>query len=110
MMSSKYYDEEKNKIEQGVLYVVGTPIGNMSDISERALKILSGVDHIAAEDTRNTGKLLSIYGITQDYISYHEHNKGSEKSYSRPLAFPHPLILKFTKAQCLLVYNQYSMG
>ncbi len=75
MTSSKYYNEEKNKIEQGVLYVVGTPIGNMSDISERALKVLSGVNYIAAEDTRNTGKLLSMYGIDQDYISYHEHNK-----------------------------------
>lgn len=69
------YREEKNKIEKGVLYLVATPIGNMSDISERALKVLEGVDRIAAEDTRNSGKLLSYYGIKQNYISYHEHNK-----------------------------------
>ncbi len=69
------FAEEKNKIEKGVLYVVATPIGNMSDISERALKVLENVDFIAAEDTRNTGKLLSYFGIKQKYVSYHEHNK-----------------------------------
>lgn len=69
------FKEEKNKIEKGVLYLVATPIGNMSDISERALKVLEGVDRVAAEDTRNSGKLLSYYGIKQNYISYHEHNK-----------------------------------
>ena len=76
-MNTKYYDfqEEKNKIEKGVLYLVATPIGNMSDISERALKVLESVDRVAAEDTRNSGKLLSYFGIKQNYISYHEHNK-----------------------------------
>ncbi len=74
-MNIKNNNDEKNKIENGVLYLVGTPIGNMSDISERALKILENVDYVAAEDTRNTGKLLSAYGISQKYISYHEHNK-----------------------------------
>ncbi|MBR5314119.1 MAG: 16S rRNA (cytidine(1402)-2'-O)-methyltransferase [Clostridia bacterium] len=69
------FREEKNKIEKGILYLVATPIGNMSDISERALKVLEGVDRVAAEDTRNSGKLLSYYGIKQNYISYHEHNK-----------------------------------
>ena len=69
------FREEKNKIENGVLYLVATPIGNMSDISDRALKVLEGVDRVAAEDTRNSGKLLSYYGIKQNYISYHEHNK-----------------------------------
>ena len=67
--------EEKNKIEKGVLYLIATPIGNMSDITERALKILEGVDFVAAEDTRNSGKLLSYFGIKQNYVSYHEHNK-----------------------------------
>ena len=77
MMNTNDFDfrEEKNKIEKGVLYLVATPIGNMADISERALKILEGVDRIAAEDTRNSGKLLSYYGIKQNYICYHEHNK-----------------------------------
>ena len=66
---------EKNKIEEGVLYLVATPIGNTEDISSRALKVLKQVDFVAAEDTRNSGKLLSLYGIKQKYISYHEHNK-----------------------------------
>ena len=66
---------EKNRIEAGTLYLVGTPIGNLSDISERAKKILAGVDFIAAEDTRNSLKLLSAYGISAKCISYHEHNK-----------------------------------
>ena len=67
--------EEKNKILRGMLYLVATPIGNLSDLSERAKKVLAGVDFIAAEDTRNSGKLLSCLGIKQEYISYHEHNR-----------------------------------
>ncbi|MBE6643308.1 MAG: 16S rRNA (cytidine(1402)-2'-O)-methyltransferase [Ruminococcaceae bacterium] len=77
MTNTSFYDEslEKNKIEKGVLYLVATPIGNTADISERALKVLKNVDAIAAEDTRNTGKLLSVFDIKQNYITYHEHNK-----------------------------------
>ena len=67
--------EEKNKVEEGTLYLVATPIGNLDDISARALKVLAEVDYIAAEDTRNSFKLLSHYGITTPMISYHEHNK-----------------------------------
>ena len=76
-MNTNIYEfvEEKNKIEKGVLYLVATPIGNIADISERALKVLENVDFVAAEDTRNTGKLLSYFGIKQRYITYHEHNK-----------------------------------
>ena len=66
---------EKNKVIGGTLYLVGTPIGNLSDISERAVKVLSEVDFIAAEDTRNTAKLLSALGIHGELFSYHEHNK-----------------------------------
>lgn len=67
--------EDKNAIIGGVLYLVATPIGNLSDFSERALKVLKEVDVIAAEDTRNTGKLLAYYGISKPMISYFEHNK-----------------------------------
>lgn len=66
---------EKNTIVGGTLYLVATPIGNMADISERALKVLSGVDFVAAEDTRNTGLFLSRLGISKPLISYFEHNK-----------------------------------
>ena len=67
--------EDKNQIIGGVLYLVATPIGNLSDISERALKVLSEVDIVAAEDTRNSGKLLAYFGISKPMISYFEHNK-----------------------------------
>ncbi len=66
---------EKNKVEGGVLYLVSTPIGNLSDLSPRAIKVLTEVDFIAAEDTRNSGKLLSLFGIKRPLFSYHEHNR-----------------------------------
>ncbi len=59
------------------LYLVATPIGNLLDISERAKKVLSEVDFIAAEDTRNSLKLISAYGIKNELVSYFEHNKKS---------------------------------
>ena len=64
-----------NEIERGALYVVGTPIGNLSDITERAKHVLAGVNFVAAEDTRVSGKLLSCFGIKNSFVSYHEHNK-----------------------------------
>lgn len=66
---------EKNQVEIKTLYLVATPIGNLMDLSLRALKILREVDFIAAEDTRNTGKLLTCFGISRPLVSYHEHNK-----------------------------------
>ncbi len=67
--------KEKNKVEGGTLYLVATPIGNLADLSERARKVLSEVDLVAAEDTRNTRALLSHFDIHRELISYHEHNK-----------------------------------
>ena len=68
-------DLEKNKTAKSTLYLVATPIGNLSDLSERALKVLSEVDFIAAEDTRNSMRLLSHFGISKPLVSYYEHNK-----------------------------------
>jgi len=72
---------EKNKVEGGTLYLVATPIGNLSDLSERALKVLSEVDFVAAEDTRNSGLLLSRFEISKPLVSYYEHNKRERGEY-----------------------------
>ena len=73
--------EEKNRIVGGTLYLVATPIGNLSDLSERALKTLAEVDFIAAEDTRNSQRLLSHFGIRKELLSYFEHNKRQKGEY-----------------------------
>lgn len=59
----------------GIIYLVATPIGNLKDITMRALEILKSVDIVAAEDTRNTIHLLNYYGIKASITSYHEYNK-----------------------------------
>src|SRR5882724_11969047 len=59
----------------GTVYLVSTPIGNLEDITGRALRVLAEVDLIACEDTRHTQKLLNHYGIKTKTISYHEHNE-----------------------------------
>ncbi len=62
-------------VTSGTLYLVGTPIGNLEDMTFRAIEVLQKVDTIAAEDTRHTGKLLHHFQIKTPQISYHEHNR-----------------------------------
>ena len=62
----------------GTLYIVSTPIGNLQDISARAIKVLKDADLIACEDSRHTKKLLSHFGIKTTLSSYHEHNELSK--------------------------------
>ncbi len=67
----------ENEAQKGILYLVPTPIGNLEDMSFRAVRILKESDLIAAEDTRNTRKLLNYFEIETHVVSYHEHNKES---------------------------------
>lgn len=72
MWQQKSFENEDNK---GILYLVPTPIGNLEDMSFRAIRILKEADLIAAEDTRNTKKLCNYFEIGTPVVSYHEHNK-----------------------------------
>src|SRR5258706_16373984 len=75
---------EQARVERPSLYVVATPIGNLADITLRALEVLKRVDVIAAEDTRTTGHLLRHYGINASLIALHQHNerRAAQKSCS----------------------------
>lgn len=75
MKVQKSYDEKT--ATSGILYLVGTPIGNLEDMTFRAIQTLQEADFIAAEDTRQTIKLLNHYHIQKKLWSYHEHNKES---------------------------------
>lgn len=70
-------NSDQQQIGSGTLYVVATPIGNLADISERALQTLQSVDWVAAEDTRHTKPLLQHFAINQTLISLHEHNEAA---------------------------------
>lgn len=72
MWQQKSFENEGNK---GILYLIPTPIGNLEDMSFRAVRLLKESDYIAAEDTRNTKKLCNHFEITTPVVSYHEHNK-----------------------------------
>lgn len=83
--------EAKTGLAAGKLSVLGTPIGNLGDLSPRAVETLSACDFIAAEDTRVTRKLLTHFGLRKPLISYHEHNKAEAgpKILDRLLAGEH---------------------
>lgn len=72
MWEQKSFENEDNK---GILYLVPTPIGNLEDMSFRAVRIMKEADYIAAEDTRNTRKLCNHFEIETPIVSYHEHNR-----------------------------------
>ena len=67
--------QKSNAVDNGKLYLIGTPIGNLEDITFRAIRMMKEVDVIAAEDTRNTIKLCNHYDIETPLMSYHEHNQ-----------------------------------
>ncbi|WP_088893471.1 16S rRNA (cytidine(1402)-2'-O)-methyltransferase [Leptolyngbya ohadii] len=67
------------EIQSATLYIVGTPIGNLEDMTFRAISVLQQVDFIAAEDTRHTGKLLQHFQVKTPQISYHDHNRRSRQ-------------------------------
>jgi 16S rRNA (cytidine1402-2'-O)-methyltransferase len=72
MWQQKSFENEATK---GILYLIPTPIGNLEDMSFRAIRLLKEADLIAAEDTRNTKKLCNYFEIATQVVSYHEHNK-----------------------------------
>ena len=63
------------QIEPGTLYIVATPIGNLGDMTHRAIEVLSNVDKVCAEDTRNSRRLLTHFGIQQKLVAIHDHNE-----------------------------------
>ncbi len=75
LLASLADEVARQRFPAGALYVVATPIGNIADISVRALKVLATVDAVACEDTRNTGQLLARYGLSRQLFAAHQHNE-----------------------------------
>ena len=74
MNNNSFLSQRKKEPEKETLYIVGTPIGNLNDISQRALNILKNVSLIACEDTRQTKKIMSKFNISNKLISFNKHN------------------------------------
>ena len=81
MNNKPLFSHRSKEPESGVLYIVGTPIGNLNDISERALNILKNVSLIGCEDTRQTNKIMQKYKIKNTLISFNKHNSLKKISY-----------------------------
>ena len=78
MNNNSSLSHRKEEPEKGILYLVGTPIGNLNDISQRALNILKKVSLVACEDTRQTKKIMSNFNISNKLISFNKHNSSSK--------------------------------
>ena len=78
MNNNSLLSHRKEEPENGILYIVGTPIGNLNDISQRALNILQNVSLVACEDTRQTKKIMNKFNISNKLISFNKHNSSSK--------------------------------
>ena len=74
MKNKSLLSHRKAEPENGILYLVGTPIGNLNDMSQRALNILKNVSLVACEDTRQTKKIMNKFNISNKLISFNKHN------------------------------------
>ena len=78
MNNNSLLSHRKEEPENGILYIVGTPIGNLNDISQRALNILKNVSLVACEDTRQTKKIMNKFNISNKLISFNKHNSSTK--------------------------------